>query len=127
MNNEIFLPKEMIIVSETDLKGNIIFANEDFCKIAGYSLNELIGKPHSLVRHKDMPKTAFKDLWEKVQSGKIWKGIVKNRTKSGDYYWVNATAYPSKKANGELRYISIRVKPTEEEVKNATSLYLTLK
>ena len=127
MNNEMFLPKEMIIVSETDSKGNIIFANEDFCKIAGYSLNELIGKPHSLVRHKDMPKTAFKDLWEKVQSGKIWKGIVKNRTKSGDYYWVNATAYPSKKANGELRYISIRVKPTEQEVKNATSLYLTLK
>jgi aerotaxis receptor len=127
MNNEMFLPKEMIIVSETDSKGNIIFANEDFCKIAGYSLNELIGKPHSLVRHEDMPKAAFKDLWEKVQSGKIWKGIVKNRTKSGDYYWVNATAYPSKKANGELRYISIRVKPTEQEVKNATSLYLTLK
>ena len=77
MNNEIFLPKEMIIVSETDSKGNIIFANEDFCKIAGYSLNELIGKPHSLVRHEDMPKAAFKDLWEKYNQEKFGKVLLK--------------------------------------------------
>lgn len=127
MNSEIFMPKEMIIVSETDAKGNIIFANADFCKIAGFTLEELVGNPHSIVRHKDMPKIAFQDLWETVQSGKIWKGIVKNKTKSGDYYWVNATAYSSKQTNGELRYISVRVKPTEQEVTEAIKLYSTLK
>jgi PAS domain S-box-containing protein len=124
---EIVMPKEMIIVSETDAKGNILFANADFCQIAGYKIEELIGNPHSMVRHEDMPKAAFKDLWDTVQSGKIWKGIVKNKTKTGDYYWVNATAYPSKKETGELRYISVRVKPTENEIFNAINLYKTLK
>jgi aerotaxis receptor len=74
-----------------------------------------------------MPKVAFEGLWETIRAGKIWKGIVKNRTKDGNYYWVNATAYQSKKPNGELRYISVRIKPTEEEVLNASSLYATLR
>ena len=126
-NKEIILPKDMMIVSETDEKGNIVFANADFCKIAGYTMQELIGKPHSIVRHIDMPKVAFKDLWQTIQSGNIWKGIVKNRTKDGDYYWVNATAFPSKKPDGTLRYISIRVKPTDEEIENAIKLYSTLR
>jgi PAS domain S-box-containing protein len=126
MNNEVIMPKEMIIVSETDSKGIIIFANNDFCKIAACSLNELIGNPHNMVRHSDMPKIAFKDLWETIKSGKVWNGIVKNRTKSGDYYWVNATAYPSKNSKGELRYISIRVKPSDEEINEAIALYKTL-
>ena len=117
----------MIIVTETDSKGIIKFANADFCKIAGYSLNELVGKPHNVVRHPDMPKAAFADLWKTIQNGKIWKGIVKNKTKDGDYYWVNATAYPSKDEKGELRYISVRVKPTEDEIKEAVSLYATLR
>mgnify|MGYP000969019002 FL=1 len=127
MSNEVKIPKEMIIVSETDEKGIILYANSDFFKIAGYSMEELIGKPHNLVRHKDMPKVAFEGLWETIRAGKIWKGIVKNRTKDGNYYWVNATAYQSKKPNGELRYISVRIKPTEEEVLNASSLYATLR
>lgn len=126
MNLEIKLPIETIIVSETDAKGNIIFANVDFCKIAGYSLDELIGKPHNILRHSDMPKIAFEGLWETIKSGRIWKGIVKNKTKSGDYYWVNATAYPSKTSNGELRYISIRIKPTEQEIIDASNLYKKL-
>lgn len=127
MSNEVKIPKEMIIVSETDEKGIILYANSDFCKIAGYSMEELIGKPHNLVRHNDMPKVAFEGLWSTIRAGKIWKGIVKNRTKDGNYYWVNATAYQSKKPNGELRYISVRIKPTEEEVLNASSLYATLR
>ena len=127
MNREIKMEKEMIIVSETDVKGIIKFANDDFCKIAGYSIDELMGQPHNLVRHQDMPKAAFEDLWKTVQSGNIWKGIVKNKTKSGDYYWVNATAYPSKTPSGELRYISVRVAPTEKEISNAIALYKTLK
>ena len=127
MNSEIKMPKEMIIVSETDARGNILYANPDFCKMAGYSVSELIGKPHNIVRHSDMPKVAFEDLWKTIQDGKIWKGIVKNKTKDGNYYWVNATAYPSKTPSGELRYISVRIKPTEYEVLNAISLYSTLK
>lgn len=126
MEEEIKMPEEMIIVTETDAKGIIKFANEDFCKIAGYSLHELIEQSHNKVRHPDMPKAAFEDLWETIQSGKIWKGIIKNRTKNGGYYWVNATAYPSKTSMGELRYISVRVKSTNEEIANAIKLYSTL-
>ncbi len=127
MNSEIKIPKDMIIVFETDAKGIILYANSDFCKIAGYSIDELLGKPHNMIRHSDMPKVAFEDLWKTIQSGEIWKGIVKNRTKNGNYYWVNATAYPSITPNGELRYISVRIKPTEKEVSNAIALYATLK
>lgn len=127
MSSEIKMPDGMIIVSETDAKGIILHANADFCKMAGYSIEELIGKPHNMIRHSDMPKVAFADLWETIQAGKIWKGIVKNRTKSGAYYWVNATAYPSKSPSGELRYISVRIKPTQKEVANAIALYATLR
>ena len=126
MSTEVELEKDILIVSETDAKGIIKYANDDFCKIAGYTREELIGQPHNLVRHQDMPKAAFKDLWDTVQKGSVWKGIVKNKTKNGGYYWVNATAYPSKTASGELRYISVRVKPTKEEVQNAIELYKTL-
>lgn len=127
MNNETKMPEDMIIVTETDTKGIIKFANEDFCKIAGYKLEELVGNPHNMVRHNDMPKAAFADLWKTIQSGNVWKGIVKNKTKDGGYYWVNATAYPSKTSNGELRYISVRVKPTDMEISEAIKLYATLK
>ncbi|RXJ85480.1 PAS domain-containing protein [Arcobacter cloacae] len=123
---EIKLCKKIMIVSETNEKGIIKYANDDFCKIAGFTKEELIGNPHNLVRHKDMPKAAFEDLWNTIKSGKIWKGIVKNRTKDGGYYWVNATAYPSKTVNGEKRFISVRVKPTEEEISNAIKLYSKL-
>lgn len=127
MSKEIKLNKNTMIVSETDEKGVIIYANDDFCDIAEYSKDELIGKPHSFVRHEDMPKVAFEDLWKTIQSGKIWNGIVKNRTKSGDFYWVNATAYPSKTQDGKLRYISVRVCPTQDEIEHAEMLYKTLK
>lgn len=126
LEREVKLSKDTMIVSETDSRGNIIYANADFCEIAGYSKEELIGKPHNYVRHPDMPRAAFKDLWDTIQKGNVWNGIVKNKTKDGGYYWVNATAYPSKNSKGELRYVSIRVKPTDEEVENAISLYKTL-
>ena len=127
MSQEVKLSIDTMIVSETDAKGNIIFANSDFCDIAGYTIEELIGKPHNIVRHKDMPKAAFEDLWKTVQNGKVWNGIVKNKTKNGGYYWVNATAYPSKNEKGELRYISVRIKPTDKEIEDAINLYKTLK
>lgn len=117
------LEKNTIIVSQTNEKGEIIFANHDFCKIAGFSLDELIGKAHNTVRHSDMPKWAFEDLWRTLKSGKTWKGIVKNRTKDGGYYWVNATAFPSRNSDGTIRYVSVRVKPTKEEIEIAKKLY----
>ena len=123
---EVYLEKNTMIVSETDAKGNILYANKDFCTIAGYSKEELIGQPHNLVRNDSMPKAAFKDLWKTIKDGKIWNGIVKNNTKSGDFYWVNATAYSSIDSKGKKRYISVRVKPTKEEVINASTLYKTL-
>lgn len=123
LNKEVFLDQDTIIVSQTDEKGIVIFANADFCKIAGYSLEELVGKQHNVVRHQDMPKWAFEDLWKTIKAGKIWKGIVKNKTKDGGFYWVNATVFPSRDVDGTIRYISVRVKPTQEEIENAENLY----
>jgi len=127
VSKEVLLNKSTMIVSETDMKGNILYANNDFCKIAGYTKDELIGKPHNIVRHQDMPKIAFKDLWETIHSGKTWNGIVKNKTKNGDYYWVNATAYEVLKSDGTRRLISVRKKPTSDEVAFAENLYKQLR
>ncbi|WP_321467851.1 PAS domain-containing protein [Halarcobacter sp.] len=115
MSKEILLDKKTMIVSETNKKGIIIYANEDFCKISGYTKDELIGNPHNMVRHKDMPKKAFKDLWNTVEKNMTWNGIVKNKTKNGDYYWVNATVFSSEDGLGNKRYISVRVQPTDDE------------
>lgn len=104
---EIKLAPTAFLVSETDAKGIITFANEDFCHYAGYTVEELIGKPHSIVRHPDMPKEAFKNLWNTIQRGNTWKGEVKNRAKCGSSYTVYATVYPIRK-EGELRYLSCR-------------------
>ena len=123
MSKETVLDKNAFLVSETDLKGVIKFANEDFCKVAGYSLEELVGKPHNVVRHKDMPKKAFKSLWDTVQRDEIWTGYVKNATKDGGYYWVFATVYPFESCDGTKGYLSCRRKPTNEEIQKAEILY----
>ncbi|WP_373036120.1 PAS domain-containing protein [Sulfurimonas sp.] len=125
---ELVLKNDDFLVSQTDDKGIILFANDDFCKIAGYTIDELVGKPHNIVRHKDMPKAAFKDLWDTVKSGKVWDGYVKNRTKDGGYYWVYATVYPMKDpVTNETRYMSCRRKPSQEEIQAAQELYKTLR
>ena len=123
---ETVLDDYAFLVSETDEKGIILFANEDFCKIAEYDIDELIGKPHSMVRHKDMPKLAFKSLWDTVQKGKVWTGYVKNATKNGGYYWVFATVYPFESCDGSKGYLSCRRKASEEEIDAAIKLYLTM-
>uniref|UniRef100_UPI0040474E14 PAS domain-containing protein n=1 Tax=Aliarcobacter sp. TaxID=2321116 RepID=UPI0040474E14 len=120
---ETVLDDYAFLVSETDAKGNILFANSDFCKIAEYELHELIGKPHSMVRHKDMPKKAFKSLWDTVQKGQVWTGYVKNATKSGGYYWVFATVYPFESCDGSNGYMSCRRKASEKEIAEAVDLY----
>jgi aerotaxis receptor len=120
---ETVLDDYAFLVSETDTKGMISFANDDFCKIAGYGLDELIGKPHNMVRHPDMPKAAFKSLWETVKSGNIWTGYVKNATKDGGYYWVYATVYPFTTCDGTQGFLSCRRKPSREEIEEHEKLY----
>ncbi|WP_418180852.1 PAS domain-containing protein [Aliarcobacter lanthieri] len=120
---EIILDDYAFLVSQTDEKGIIEFANEDFCKVAEYSIDELIGKPHNIVRHPDMPKSAFKNLWNTIKNGEIWTGYVKNVTKSGGFYWVFATIYPTLLSNGKKGYLSCRKKATSKEIEIAISLY----
>ena len=125
---EHILKDDDFLVSQTDEKRIILFANDDFCKVAGYTIDEMMGKPHNIVRHPDMPKAAFKDLWSTVKSGKVWDGYVKNKTKDGGYYWVYATVYPMKDSiTNKMRYMSCRRKPSQEEIDVAQELYKTLR
>ena len=125
---EYLLKDDDFLVSQTDEKGVILFANNDFCNVAGYSLEELVGKPHNIVRHKDMPKAAFKDLWSTVTSGKVWSGYVKNSTQDGGFYWVYATVYPMyDKVKNAQTYLSCRRKPSKKEIEDAIKLYKTLR
>jgi len=126
-NKEELVDVTSLFITETDAKGNIIYCNDAFCKIAGYSQEELIGKPHNIIRHPFMPEVAFKDLWDTVLKSDIWDGIVINQTKSGGYYWVKANVYKSKQSNGNIKYISVRVKATNKEIDEAIKLYPTLK
>lgn len=125
--SETLLEENAFLVSETDEKGIIKFANEEFCRIAGYTKEELIGQPHNLVRHSDMPKSAFEDLWKTVKSGKVWQGFVKNKTKNGGFYWVYATVYPYKNEDGQIHYMSCRRKPDRNKLPEIEALYKTMR
>lgn len=127
MEREIILTDEAFLVSETDSRGIIIFANEEFCSVAGYTLEELLGQPHNIVRHRDMPSAAFKDLWDTVKTDEIWQGYVKNKTKQGGFYWVKATVYPYKNDKNEQCYMSIRRKPSKASVEKYEKIYQTMK
>ncbi len=111
------------ILSTTDLKGAITYVNGDFLDIAGFELDELIGKNHNVVRHPDMPPAAFGDLWANIKAGNTWRGIVKNRCKDGDHYWVDAYVTPIKHNGEVVEYQSVRSKPRPEYVKRAEKLY----
>lgn len=124
---EIHMTERMLIISETDEKGMITFANEDFVKMSGYSYEELIGQPHNILRHPDMPSAAFGDLWKTVKSDQIWNGFVCNRCKNDDYYWVYATVSPIIAPDGSRHYLSIRRKPTRDEVNYYAALYKTIR
>jgi len=122
-DNELTIPADANILSTTDLKGAITYINPDFINISGFNEEECLGKNHNLVRHPDMPPAAFEDLWKAIKLGNSWMGIVKNRCKNGDYYWVKAYVTPITK-NGEIaEYQSIRSKPSADEVERAEELY----
>lgn len=122
-NNERDYPFDVNILSTTDLKGCITYANEDFTEISGFTADELIRKNHNVVRHPDMPPAAFDNLWNDIKQGKSWMGIVKNRCKNGDFYWVDAYATPIFE-NGKIsEYQSVRNKPHKDHVTRAEDLY----
>ena len=123
---EIIMDDHSLIISETDAHGVITFANDDFIRYSGFEWEELLGKPHNILRHPDMPKAAFKDLWKTIKTGQTWNGFVKNKTKRGEYYWVYATVSPITFENGETRYLSLRRKPTRQEIARYESLYKTM-
>ncbi len=120
------LYNDAYLLSETDEKGIVLYASDSFLKIANMRAEDIIGQPHNIVRHADMPRAAFKSLWDDAQSKGFWTGIVKNARKGGGHYWVFATVLRSIDKNGNTKYVSIRTKPSREDVKNAEALYATL-
>ncbi|WP_301100751.1 methyl-accepting chemotaxis protein [Propionivibrio sp.] len=124
---EVPFPKGHYIVSRTDLKGSITYVNETFVKISGFTREELIGKNHNLVRHPDMLPGAFQWLWDTVKEGRPWRGIVKNRCKNGDFYWVDALVVPVLKASEIIGYMSVRTAPSKQQIAQAEAFYQQLK
>lgn len=111
------------LISTTDLKGIITYANRDFQRIGGYTEEELLGRPHNIVRHPDMPRSAFKDLWDTLAANRPWHGMVKNLCKNGNYYWVDANVAPVIREGRTIGYMSVRRKPSREQVEFADGLY----
>ncbi|TVQ71849.1 MAG: DUF3365 domain-containing protein [Oceanospirillales bacterium] len=111
--------KDCAIISHTDDNGLITYVNDDFIEYAGFTREELIGKPHNIIRHPDMPSEAYRDMWHTLQQGRAWQGIVKNRCKNGDHYWVKATATPKPEGG----YMSVRLQASDDEIRDAEILY----
>ena len=123
---EVVYPDSFKILSTTDLNSKITYLNKDFIDVCGYKAQELLGKPHNIIRHPDMPKAAFENMWYTIQQGKNWMGMVKNRCKNGDFYWVNAYVSPIKH-NGKVdEYQSVRTKPEPKLVERAQNCYQNL-
>ncbi len=120
---EVKMREGSILVSKTDLKGLITYVNQDFLDISGYTREELIGKNHNIVRHPDMPPEAFQWLWDDLNAGMVWTAPVKNRAKSGDYYWVNANVSPIKQNGKVVEYMSVRTRPSDDIIQGAEALY----
>jgi PAS domain S-box-containing protein len=122
-NNEKTFSDSKQLVSITDLQGKITYANHEFCEVAGYSLDELTGQHHNIVRHPTMPKAAFEDLWDKLKRGDSWRGMVKNRCKNGDFYWVDAYVTPLYEDDKITGYQSVRTKPSDAKKREAQRFY----
>ena len=125
--NEYVLNEGMTIVSTTDLQGNINYANQYFIEVSGFLETELLGAPQNILRHPDMPAEAFADLWDTIKTGMPWTGMVKNRCKNGDFYWVFANITPVIENGRPIGYMSVRTKPTREQINEAAALYKSFK
>lgn len=122
-NTEFVVSDTQTIISTTDLKGNITYANPYFIEASGFTEAELIGAPQNILRHPDMPAVAFADMWSSIKSGLPWTGIVKNRRKNGDFYWVQANVTPVMENGAAIGYMSVRTKPTRDQIAAASALY----
>lgn len=122
-DSEYLLTDETLIVSKTDLKGKLTYFNNQFVEVSGFSDQELMGKPHNIVRHPDMPPEAFDNLWDTLKAGKPWAGAVKNRRKNGDFYWVFASASPIWEGGRVVGYMSIRTKLPSDQRDEAERVY----
>ncbi|MFN3957556.1 MAG: methyl-accepting chemotaxis protein [Tepidimonas ignava] len=121
-------PADQTLISVTDVKGRITYANNNFVAVSGYTREELLGQPHNIVRHPDMPEEAFRDMWHTIlQEGRPWTGLVKNRRKNGDHYWVRANATPVREGDQIVGFLSVRTKPTAQEVEAAEALYARMR
>jgi len=121
--------KDEKLISSTDLDGNIIHCNDAFLSISGFEKSELIGSPHNIVRHPDMPEEAFQVMWSTLKQGKAWMGLVKNRCKNGDFYWVDAYVTPVMELGKVVGYESVRTLPDRNDVlraENGKFYYLVL-
>jgi aerotaxis receptor len=126
VDREVPFPEGKLIVSRTDPAGIITDANQAFVEMSGYTEAELIGAPHCILRHPDMPSVAFKDLWDTVARGEKWHGYVKNLRKDGAYYWVYATVVTNRRDGQVVGYTSVRRKPSRAKIAAAEALYRTL-
>jgi aerotaxis receptor len=126
-HQEFVIPEGVTLVSTTDLQSRITYCNPAFVAVSGFDREELIGQPHNLVRHPDMPTEAFRDMWATLASGSPWSALVKNRRKNGDHYWVVANATPVVENGQAVGYMSVRTKPTRQQVQEAEALYARLR
>jgi PAS domain S-box-containing protein len=123
LDKEVTFDDSQELVSTTDVRGVITYVNDVFCEVAGYARDELVGKNHNIVRHPDMPKEAFKDMWQHLEAGQSWRGIVKNLCKDGSYYWVDAFVTPIYEGSKLAGFQSVRVKPQPAQVQRAIKVY----
>lgn len=123
---EYLLDEQTTLMSTSDLNSYVTHVNDAFVQVSGYSIEEISGQPHNLVRHPDMPKAAFADMWSTLKQGEPWSAIVKNRRKNGDHYWVRANAIPRVREGKITGYMSIRTQATAEEIAATEPLYRAL-
>jgi aerotaxis receptor len=125
--NEYLFPKGETLVSTTDLKGRILYCNPTFVEVSGFEKDELLGQPHNMIRHPDMPEEAFRDMWTTIESGIPWSAPVKNRRKDGSFYWVMANVTPLMDGDKPMGFMSVRTEATREQIKAAEALYQTMR
>jgi aerotaxis receptor len=125
--HEFPFPRGQNLVSTTDLKGRILHCNAAFVAVSGYQRAELLGQPHNLIRHPDMPEEAFRDMWATIAAGRPWSGLVKNRRKNGDFYWVRANVTPLLEGDRPVAYLSVRSEASREQIAAAETLYATMR
>ncbi|WP_404471119.1 methyl-accepting chemotaxis protein [Vreelandella venusta] len=124
---EYALDDETVLISRSDLKGNVTYANAAFVEVSGYTRDELMGAPHNLIRHPDMPEAAYADFWKTIESGKTWQGTVKNRRQNGDHYWVHATVAPLRDGDRIVGYTSLRRKASPKRIALAERVYAEIR